>query len=238
MTLGVAYTYSKGDVKGTDDSTSRFDTEGHTLSVYSSFGQGPVFVDGRIGYNWSNNVGKRQVVSNGIKVKYDVNSWDLGLLTGYKIPLGQSGEWRWMPQLAFNYVNIKPDDYRELSINGWSDILRFARVKSDTYEILELGAGLKLSGDIATARMIVKPEVSLMAFHDFKDDPVTMTAQFAQGGNAFVVNGAKREQNRYQFDAVVNMESHSNLAFTLSYHYDWTDSYKAHGVIARVSYEF
>ncbi|WP_422411457.1 MULTISPECIES: autotransporter outer membrane beta-barrel domain-containing protein [unclassified Endozoicomonas] len=238
MTLGVAYTYSKGDVNGTDGSSSRIDTEGHTFSVYSSFAQGSVFVDGRIGYSWSNNDGKRNVVGNEIKAKHDLNSWDVGLLTGYKMPLGQSGEWHWLPQLAFNYASIKPDDYRETSVNDWSDILRFARVKSDTYEILELGAGLKLSGDITTASMTVKPEVSLMAFHDFKDDPVSMTAQFAQGGNAFLMSGAKREQSRYQFDAVINMESHSNLAFTISYHYDWMDSFKAYGFIARVSYGF
>lgn len=238
MTLGVAYTYSKGDVNGTDGSSSRIDTEGHTFSVYSSFGQGSVLVDGRIGYSWSNNDGKRNVVGNEIKARHDVNSWDVGLLTGYKMPLGQSGEWHWLPQLAFNYASIKPDDYREAGVNGWSDILRFARVKSDTYEILELGAGLKLSSDITTASMTVKPEVSLMAFHDFKDDPVTMTAQFAQGGNAFLMSGAKREQSRYQFDAVINMESHRNLAFAISYHYDWMDSSRAYGFIARVSYGF
>ncbi|WP_257255130.1 autotransporter outer membrane beta-barrel domain-containing protein [Endozoicomonas sp. SESOKO3] len=238
LTLGVAYTYSKADVKGTHGSTSRIDAEGHTFSVYSNFKQGSLFVDGRIGYSWGENDGKRYVGKSEIEAKYDVNSWDIGLLTGCQRPLGQSGEWSWIPQLAFNYANIKPDDYREKRGTGWFDILGFDRVKNDSYEILELGAGLKLLGDIATASTTVKPEVSLMAYHDFKDDPVTMTAHFAQGGDAFLVNGAKREQNRYQFDAAVNLESHSNLTFTLSYHYDWMDSYKAHGFIARVSYGF
>ncbi|WP_252179238.1 autotransporter outer membrane beta-barrel domain-containing protein [Endozoicomonas sp. 4G] len=238
ITLGAAYTYTKSDIKGKGGSDNTIDNEGHTFSVYSSFEQGPMFVDGRLGYTWGKNDGKRYVGSNEIKSNYDINAWDIGLLGGYKIPLGQSAEWSWIPQLAFNYASIKPDDYREVGVTGRSNYLRFDRVKNDTYEILELGAGLKLLGDIATASMTVKPEVSLMAYHDFKDDPVTMTAHFAQGGNAFVVNGAGREQSRYQFGAAVNMESRGNLAVTLSYHYDWMDSYEAHGVIARVSYGF
>ncbi|WP_034831848.1 autotransporter family protein, partial [Endozoicomonas numazuensis] len=236
--LGVAYTYSKGDVKGTDGSTSKMDTEGNTLSVYSTFEQGPLFVDGRVGYTQGENDGKRYVQGSEIKAKYDVNSWDVGLLGGYKLPLGQSGQWSWIPQIAFNYANIKPDDYKEQSGTGQSGILLFDKISSDSYEILELGVGLKLLGDIKTENMYFKPEASLMAYHDFKDDPVTMTAHFAQGGNAFLVNGANREENRYQFGAAVDMETHNNMTFTLSYTYDWMDSYKAHGFIARASYAF
>ncbi|WP_062267900.1 autotransporter outer membrane beta-barrel domain-containing protein [Endozoicomonas arenosclerae] len=236
--LGVAYTYSKGDVKGTDGSTSKMDTEGSTFSVYSTFEQGPMFVDGRVGYTWGENDGKRYVQGSEIKAKYNVNTWDIGLLGGYKLPLGQSGKWSWIPQIAFNYAHIKPDDYKEKSGTGQSNILLFDKIKSDNFEILELGAGLKLLGDLETEKMTFKPEASLMAYHDFKDDPVTMSAHFAQGGNAFLINGAKREENRYQFGAAVDMETHNNMTFTLSYTYDWMDSYKAHGFIARASYAF
>ncbi|WP_252179221.1 autotransporter outer membrane beta-barrel domain-containing protein [Endozoicomonas sp. 4G] len=236
MTLGVAYTYSKSDVKGTDGSKKTIDAEAHTLSAYFSAEQGPMFVDGRLGYTWGENDAQRYVADNEIKAKYDVNSWDVGLLSGYKMPL--SAEWSWIPQLTFNYASIKPDEYQDKYGTGQSAILMYDRVKSDTYEIMELGAGLKLLGDIATTGMSIKPEVSLMAYHDFKDDPVTMTAHFAQGGNAFVMHGAEREQSRYQFGAAANMETSNNLTFNLSYSYDWMDSYKTHGFIARASYAF
>lgn len=83
-----------------------------------------------------------------------------------------------------------------------------------------------------------KPEVSLMAYHDFKDDPVSMTAHYAAGGNSFLVHGAKREENRFRFAAGVDMEFNSNVTLTVSYAYDWMDKYSAHGFIARARYDF
>jgi hypothetical protein len=65
-----------------------------------------------------------------------------------------------------------------------------------------------------------------------------MTANYAQGGNSFLVNGAKREENRYQFGAAVDMETQKNITFTLSYTYDWMDEFSAHGFIAKASYAF
>ena len=37
QTYGIAYTYAKGDIKGTDGSQSNFDTTGHIFSLYGSF---------------------------------------------------------------------------------------------------------------------------------------------------------------------------------------------------------
>ena len=77
-----------------------------------------------------------------------------------------------------------------------------------------------------------------MLLHDFKDDPVTMTAHYAAGGDNFVVHGAKRDTTRYQFAASVEMDLQDNLTLSFNYSHDWMDSFKVDGFIARLRYVF
>ena len=242
--LGVAYTYSDGKVKGKDGSTNKADTEAHIFSVYSTMTNGPAFLDAHLSYSMGENNATRFIQENGggineVKAAYDASSWNVSLTAGYNLPLGDSRDWSWQPLLVFNYSSIETDDYEEESVTGDSaDTLRFDKVQNNTYDVMEAGAGIKIIGDIDTGNMMLKPEFSLMGYHDFKDDPVTMTAQYAAGGNAFLVHGAKREEDRFRFTAGGDMEFRNNLTLTFSYSYDWMDKFAAHGFIARLRYNF
>ena len=77
-----------------------------------------------------------------------------------------------------------------------------------------------------------------MAFHDFKKDPVEVTARYATGGESFLINGAERVRNRYQAEAALNVNVLDHTVCTLSYAYHWASHFEADGFIARISYEF
>ena len=234
--VGIAYTYSKGKVEGKDGSRNKIDTDSHIFSLYSSYIEDDFFFDGRMSYSFGKNKGHRYVGGNLHDAKYDTQSWGVGMIAGYTYPLGY--EWSWQPQMALNYYTIKTDDYTESARDPAQTYLSYDQVNNGKYDIMELGAGLKLIGEINTDYMIIKPELGLMGFHDFKKDPIAITAHFAAGGENFLINGADRDANRYQFDATMNMEIESNTTITFSYSHHWADNFKVDGFIARVRYEF
>ncbi|USE36054.1 autotransporter outer membrane beta-barrel domain-containing protein [Endozoicomonas sp. SCSIO W0465] len=234
--VGIAYTYANGKVEGSDGSRNKIDTDTNIFSLYSSYIEDDFFFDGRMSYSFGKNTGHRFVGDSLHDAKYHTRSWGVGMIAGYTYPLGD--EWSWQPQVAFDYYTIKTDDYSESARDPAQAYLSYDQVNNGKYDIMELGAGLKLAGEITTDAMVIKPEVRLMGFHDFKKDPIAITAHFAAGGENFLINGADRDANRYQFDASMTMEIQSNTTITFNYSHHWADNFTVDGFIARVRHDF
>ncbi|WP_257296074.1 autotransporter domain-containing protein [Endozoicomonas sp. YOMI1] len=230
--VGLAYTYAKTDISG-KGSGSSMDSKNHIFSLYGAFTQDEMFLDGQLSYSSGDNDAQRSVGGNSVKANYDSKSWGISLTAGYTMPMDD--DWSWQPLGAFNYYRIETDDYSESAAVNY---LAYDNVRNDNYSILELGVGVKLVGDIHMDDMVFQPAFKLMAFHDFKDDPVTMTAHYAAGGESFVVHGAKRDDTRFQFAASVDMELQNNMTLSFNYSHDWMDNFKSDGFIARLRYEF
>lgn len=231
---GLAYTYAKSDISGEGaGSGSTMDSKNHIFTLYGSYDQDDMFMDGMISYASGDNKGHRNVSGNRVQSSYDSKSWGIGLSGGMTLPSNE--EWSWQPLVAFNYYRITTDDYRESAPLNY---LAFDQVKNDDYTIIELGVGVRLMGDIQSDDLAFRPAFKLMVLHDFKDDPVTMTAHYAAGGNSFVVHGAKRDTTRYQFAASVDMDLHDNMTLSFNYSHDWMDNFKSDGFIARLRYDF
>ncbi|WP_257263307.1 autotransporter outer membrane beta-barrel domain-containing protein [Endozoicomonas sp. ONNA2] len=230
---GVAYTYAKSDISGEGaGSGSNMDSKNHIFTLFGSYAMDDMFMDGLISYASADNKGNRNL---GTSYSYDSKSWGFGLSGGITLPASE--EWSWQPLVAFNYYRITTDDYSE-SASSASSFLTFDSVKNDDYTIMELGAGVRLMGDIESADLAFRPAFKLMAFHDFKDDPVTMTAHYAAGGSSFVVQGAKRDTSRFQFAASVDVDLQDNMLLSFNYSHDWMDNFKSDGFIARLRYDF
>ncbi|MGI2025911.1 autotransporter domain-containing protein [Endozoicomonas acroporae] len=231
---GVAYTYAKSDISGEGvGSGSTMDSKNHIFTLYGSYDQDDMFMDGMISYASGDNKGHRNVSGHRVQASYDSKSLGIGLSGGMTLPANE--EWSWQPLVAFNYYRITTDDYRE---SAPLSHLAFDQVKNDNYTIMELGAGVRLMGDIQMDDLAFRPAFKLMVLHDFKDDPVTMTAHYAAGGESFVVHGAKRDTTRYQFAASVDMDLHDNMTLSFNYSHDWMDNFKSDGFIARLRYDF
>ena len=228
--VGIAYSYAKGKVEGEDGS---IDTDTHIISLYSSYTEDDFFFDGRMSYSSGKNQGHRFVGDHRHDAKYHTQSWRVGMIAGYTYPLGS--EWSWQPQAAILYYTIKTDGYTGSASDSH---LSYDQVNNGTYYIMQLGAGLKMIGEIDTGPIIIKPELGLMGFHGFKKDPVAITAHFAAGGESFLINGPDREANRYELDAGMDMEIQGNTTITVRYLHHWADDFKVDGCIARIRYNF
>ena len=232
---GIAYTYARGDVKG-EGTNSSIDTDSNIFSLYTSSWEDNYFFDGRLSYAFGKNSGQRTVAGKRCDASYRSRSWGVGLSGGYHMELKNS--WYWQPKVAFNYYSIDTDDYSESARDPSQSFPSFDQVNNGRYSILELGAGISLLADLAAKDTTIRPELGVMAFHDFKKDPVEVTAHYATGGESFLINGAERVRNRYQAEAALNVNVLDHTVCTLSYGYHWASHFKANGFIARISYEF
>ena len=232
---GIAYTYARGDVKG-EGTNSTIDTDSNIFSLYTSSWEDNYFFDGRLSYAFGKNSGQRTVAGKRCDASYRSRSWGVGLSGGYHMELKNS--WYWQPKVAFNYYSIDTDDYSESARDPNQSFPSFDQVNNGRYSILELGAGVSLLADLAAKDTTIRPELGVMAFHDFKKDPVEVTAHYATGGESFLINGAERVRNRYQAEAALNVNVLDHTVCTLSYGYHWASHFKANGFIARISYEF
>ena len=91
-------------------------------------------------------------------------------------------------------------------------------------------------GDISNG--IIRPELQLMGFHDFKKDPIQVHTHFLVGGPVFELVGAERDNNCYAVNATLNMDFAKNTTVALNYSHNWSDSFKVDGFIAKIRYLF
>ncbi|MEW5511881.1 autotransporter domain-containing protein [Pseudomonas asiatica] len=186
-TLGLAYSYMTTDVKS--DSGNTVDVDGNALTLYGSWEHGRLFVDGSLTYSVNDNESKRHIVGTTAKGDYDSDMLGLNLLAGYGIQVRP--DLIVEPRIAARYSNISIDSYTE---KGSSAALS---IQKQRYEMAELGAGLRIAGDLQLGAGTLTPELKAMAYHDFAADRSQSTSAFIQGGQAFVVSGAQPVRDSY-----------------------------------------
>lgn len=225
---GLAFTYgsSKVDTKGVDHSI-----EGDTYvgTVYSGWNYSGYFVDGMLSYGWGKSDYRRNGGLGSYKGEADHSFWSGRLVTGYNL---QADQWVVQPQAELSYTRVKLDELKE------SEGYFTQKVEFSDYDIFELGAGVKAFGELDTGSGMLKPEVSLMGYHDFKDDKHTVNAVILNGNVPYMVPAGERDQNRFLFEAGLNFKAINNLDLGVSYNYNWTDNYKAHGANVTLRYDF
>lgn len=188
LTVGLAYSNLTTNVKS--DSSNKVDVDGNALTLYGSWEQGPFFVDGSLTYSQNDNDSKRNIVGTTAKGKYDSDMLGLNLLAGYGFKLDRNLLVE--PRVAARYSNVSIDSYSE---KGSSAALT---IQDQRYEVAEVGAGLRIASDLQLGNGTLKPEMKVMAYHDLAADRSQSTSAFVQGGQPFVVSGAKPVRDSYE----------------------------------------
>lgn len=226
-TLGLAYSYATSDVDSDDGNST--DVKSQALIAYGSWKQGPVFVDASLTYGKNDNESKRYIAGTTAKGDYDSDLFGLNVLGGYGFNVGDG--YIVEPRAALRYSNLKIDGYTE---KGSSAALS---VGGQRIEVAELGAGVRFAKDFNVGNGTLKPEVTLMTYHDFAADQADTTSAFVLGGNAFVSNAAKPTRNSYE--AGVGAEYNVGaMTFGASYNYLRKADFNADTFSLKARYDF
>ena len=226
-TLGLAYSYASTDVDSDDNNST--DVKSQAITGYGSWENGPLFVDASLTFGKGDNESKRHVAGTTAKADYDSDLFGINVLGGYGFKVGDG--YIIEPRAALRYSNLKIDGYDE---KGSSAALS---VGGQRIEVGELGAGVRFAKDFAVGTGTLKPELTLIAYHDFIADQADTTSAFVLGGNAFVSNAAAPTRDSYE--AGLGTEySVGAVTFGASYNYLSKADFNADTFALKARYDF
>ncbi|QDD90651.1 autotransporter family protein [Pseudomonas oryzihabitans] len=226
-TLGLAYSYANTNVGS--DNGNKTNVQSHLFTLYGSWTSGNWFTDGNLSYGRSSNEGKRYIVGTEAKGDYDGDLIALNALSGYTFQLNRQLVLE--PRVAARYANVQTDAYTE---HGSVAALRNG---SQRYEQGEVGAGLRLAADLPLFQGTLKPEATLMAYHDLIGDRISQTSAFVRGGNSFIVTGASPVRDSYEGTLGVNYAIDA-FTFGATYGYQAKSGYDANSMVLKARYDF
>lgn len=225
-TLGLAYSFIDSDVHSAGNKT---ESDAQALSLYGNWAQNAWFADASLTYGQADNDSRRTISSTRAKANFDSQLLGAELLGGYSF-MPQPGV-QLEPRVGARYNRVDIDSYHE---KGSSAALA---VSAQRYEVGELGAGLRLANELNLGAGQLKPELTLMAWHDLIADQVSSNSAFLAGGSAFVTNGSAPTRDSYQANIGVDYELGA-ITLGLGYDYLGKADYSADTFNAKVRYDF
>lgn len=205
-TIGVAYSYLNANIQSARG--NKADAQGSTLSLYGNWALQRGFVDGSLSYGRSENGSKRYIAGSRATGDYDSHLLALSILGGYRFNLSEQVLIE--PRMAARYSSVRMNGFNE---KGSSVALS---TSSQRYEVGELGAGLRLAGNLPFMNGTLQPEATLMTYRDMMGDRVAQTSSFVLGGDAFKVAGASVSRDSVEASVGVSYQL-SAFGFGASY---------------------
>ncbi|OED44287.1 hypothetical protein ACH42_07950 [Endozoicomonas sp. (ex Bugula neritina AB1)] len=235
LTYGGALTVAEV----TADKNNSIDQNGiknYQLSVYGSYSKNHWYLDGILNIGQSQHNRSRYVeVDNAsplpIKSEFNSHHYGLQILAGFNQP-----HWNMMlqPIVGFNYSRIVSDNYKETdSGTGFGQAIR-----GQTYQKIELGAGLDVSKIFQVSSGELEPSARFMMWHDVKGDQIETTSRYLVGSTEFTSEGAKPEKNSYAMALNLTYRKDDNLTFVVGYNRNQKSGYQSNNYYFRLRYDF
>jgi outer membrane autotransporter protein len=146
--------------------------------LYATYGLGPLFAQGHVGYGRSDYEISRAAVIDSLSASPEGSHYVAGAKVGF---LAGVGPFRVGPVAAIDYARAKVDGYTETGDGALS-----LNVGAQRYSALVGGAGLELRGDFDAGGSALRPFASAMIEKDLKGNSRTLT--FSQTASPTIVN--------------------------------------------------
>lgn len=238
LRLGVAVTYGNTDVDAKDVNRTSTEIDSYGLSLYGGKKlPADFFVGGQVSYFYNDiesarhNVGG--VAGRTARADYHSDQYGANVEGGRNFLVG--GGVTLTPSVTANYSYLDIEKYSEKGAGG----LNLTNVKTDEVQILEFGANLKASADIADNNGgVITPNIHGGIRHDVIGDDVATSSRLVGGGVAFGTRGADPAQTTANIGTGFSWKLQSNVEFSANYDYEYKSDYDAHSGYIRAGYKF
>ena len=235
--LGFGYARSKIDGR-THDADTDFDT--YRPIAYIGHEQGPWFVNGSASLGWSEYSSMRHIVFPGVDrtatAEYSGHDYTAFASTGYHF---SAQEFTITPLASLQYSRMHLNGYTE---TGAGDI--DLKVKSQDYDFLESGLGVKVERYFSGRNVTYVPEIHFNWFHELSNPELEQTAQYtAAGSSSFKTSGIETADDMFNVGGGLTLLSCECSATEWSleavYDYEWTnDGYSSNQLMLRLTSRF
>lgn len=227
LTAGVAFSTLNTDV-GVQSGNS-VTIRGQALTGYATFESGNWFADTSIMAGGNSNRSKRYVAGTLAKADYDSQLFGVNAVGGYRWKLNDQVLIE--PRAGVRYSNLHIDRFKEKGSSASLD------VESQRYERAEVGAGVRVAGNLQIGSGTLEPEVKVMAWHDVIGDVTKTTSTYVAGDQPFTTTGANPRLNTITSSVGANYKVGQ---WEIGMTYDRSDrsDYQANTVSARLRFNF
>ncbi|UYM18617.1 autotransporter outer membrane beta-barrel domain-containing protein [Endozoicomonas euniceicola] len=232
ITYGAAFTIA--DVKADKQNSKDYNRlKNRQMNIYGSYTRDEWYLDGVVNYGWSRNDRTRHVGSEPSgKSEFDSNNYGLKLLAGFNYPYLNT---IFQPLLGFNYSRITIDDYRE-TLTG--NVGQAQAVSGQTYQKMELGAGLEMSQIYELPLGDLEPSARIMGWYDMKGDKVKAHSTLTGSGDELSVEAGQPVKSSYSASFNLTYRRLDNLSVIVSYDLNQKSDYRNHSYYLRAEYDF
>jgi outer membrane autotransporter protein len=237
--VGVGLGYARTTINGKKfDASTDFDT--YQLMAYIGHERGNWFVNGNASIGWNNYSSMRHIQYTGVNRKADAqyNGQDYTLFasTGYHF---YAKKFTITPLASLQYTRMHLSGYKE---SGAGDVN--LKAKSQGYDFLESGLGVKVERYFTSRKITYVPEVHFNWFHELSNPFVSQTTHYtAPGSSSFKTSGLRVADDTYNVGGGLSLLSCScsatNWSLEAVYDHEWRDDgYHANQVMLRLTSRF
>ncbi len=233
--IGLALSFGNTTVDSNSVNTINTEIDSQQITLYGEYYlDNRIYLDGQIGYMWSDNETGRYNVS-GITGLTDIGNFKSNQFV-VRFEAGREytkGETILTPSVHTNYAHYCFDSYTSTG----ADVVSL-NIDGNCFDVLELGIGVNAKWKQVVDGGYFIPEIRGAYRYDVIGDRFEADASYIGGGDDFEIIGASPAQGAYSIGVGATYYARNNWEFSASFDYELKSDYAAHSGFLRAGYNF
>jgi outer membrane autotransporter protein len=232
LLAGAAVSWLRSWTDGSNASSgSSNKIDSYQVTLYGSWRQDRLSVDGQLGAGWNHFDQKRQIdfLGSTASADYDGQQYSASSRVGYDFSVGDSTTLT--PFAGLRWIHARNDSYDETGAGLANNSVDNLNTDSVTHEI-----GAKATWQFDTALGAVTPEVSAAWIHDYTSSAIDTTGRI--GGTAFSVQSERLPSDGARIGIAVAIDAFASGKLRVTYDGELRAGYQSQTATVRVAWDF
>jgi len=224
LVVGAAFNYASISIDSEGPAAEETDLDSFQVSAYAGYTSGAAFLNGQVGYVFSDGEAQRNSVSGIVNSDFDVNGFTAQVTAGYSI---ENGTWVVTPLAGLRFADLSQDDFVETGGLNLS-------VDAEGVQYLDARVGADLTGSYESG---FKPFVRAAYVYDIIGDERVLNIGLP-GGAPFVLSTTEPAQSRFEINTGFGIDTGNGFSLNIEYDGEFASSYQSHGGFVRARFAF
>jgi outer membrane autotransporter protein len=232
LLAGAAVSWLRSWTDGSNASSgSSNKIDSYQVTLYGSWRQDRLSVDGQVGAGWNHFDQKRQIdfLGSTASADYDGQQYSASSQVGYDFALGDSTTLT--PFAGLRWIHARNDSYDETGAGSANNSIDNLNTDSVTHEI-----GAKAAWQFDTGLGMVSPEVSAAWVHDYTSSAIDTTGRI--GGTAFSVQSERLPSDGARIGIAVGLDAFASGSLRVTYDGELRAGYQSQTATVRADWDF